>query len=244
MSNCILDKAYTVTETDGVAAYRVVVQGANAGECALPGAQNADKILGVTTHAQDVSIVSVRNIFVRKSGIARVEAAGAVAVGDAVNVAGTTGKIKSIGDESIGTKVKVLGFAETAAQADGDIIEVFIAMHERTIASDKGTNENEKEPAEMTALEGSAKARVGEPVSAKHNGRRIVYTLRSAMRPCWIESSKTLCVGGSDWELNKLAVTIPAQHAVAVLEGIRRYNAMFAEESCISSESPQMAIVG
>lgn len=128
MANYILDKAYEVSDTDGVAAYRVVVQGTNAGECALPGAANAPKILGVTTHAQTLK---GQNVAVRKAGIARVVAAGAVALGVPVNVAGTTGKVKAI-SETAGTKINCMGFAETAASADGDIIEVFLSFHERT----------------------------------------------------------------------------------------------------------------
>jgi len=127
MSNYILDKAYTVTDAGGVDAFRVVVQGGVAGECALPAGQNADGVLGVTTHAQEQN----RNVSVRKAGVARVEAAGVIAVGEAVNVAAATGKVKSVSDENTGTKVKVIGFAETAAAANGDVIEVFISLHER-----------------------------------------------------------------------------------------------------------------
>ncbi|MCX8036171.1 MAG: DUF2190 family protein [Candidatus Sumerlaeia bacterium] len=128
MSHYILDKAYAVTDTGGVPAYRVVVCGTNAGECALPGAANAAKILGVTVHGQSLK---GQNVAVRKAGIARVTAAGAIALGAPVNIAGTTGKIKAISETS-GTKINCLGFAETAASADGDIIEVFLALHERT----------------------------------------------------------------------------------------------------------------
>ncbi|MBN1867120.1 DUF2190 family protein [Candidatus Sumerlaeota bacterium] len=129
MSHYILDKAYKITEESGVAAARVVVQGTNAGECALPAAANADSILGVTVHSQ---AVQNQNVAVRKAGIARVVAAGAVSVGAPVNVADSTGKVKAI-DESGGTFVNCLGFAETAAADDGDIVEVFISLHERTV---------------------------------------------------------------------------------------------------------------
>ncbi|MCX7047982.1 MAG: DUF2190 family protein [Candidatus Sumerlaeota bacterium] len=127
MSHYILDKAYTVMQSGGVSAFRVVAQGTNAGECVVPSGQNADHILGVTTHAQD----QYRNVSIRKAGVARVEAAGVVAVGAPVNVADATGKVKAIANETTNTKVKVLGFAETASTGDGDIIEVFIALHER-----------------------------------------------------------------------------------------------------------------
>jgi len=68
---------------------------------------------------------------VRKAGIARVEAAGAISLGVPVNVAGTSGKVKAI-DETTGTKINCVGFAETAASTDGDLIEVFLSFHERT----------------------------------------------------------------------------------------------------------------
>jgi len=128
MANYILDKAYEVTDANGVPAHRVVVQGANAGQCALPASANAGAILGVTVHSQSLE---GRNVAVRKAGIARVEAAGAIGLGAPVNIAGTSGKVKAV-DEASGTKINCVGFAETAASADGDIIEVFLSFHERT----------------------------------------------------------------------------------------------------------------
>jgi outer membrane protein assembly factor BamB len=128
MPSYILDKAYKVTDADGVDANLVVVQGTNSGECALPGAANAGSILGVTTHSQSIQSKSVS---VRKAGIASVVAAGAIAVGAPVNIAGTSGKVKAI-DETSGTKINCVGFAETAASADGDVIDVFLSFHERT----------------------------------------------------------------------------------------------------------------
>lgn len=128
MPSYILDKAYKVTDANGVDANLVVVQGTNAGECALPGAANAGAILGVTVHSQSLQN---KNVSVRKAGIASVVAAGAISVGAPVNIAGTSGKVKAI-DETSGTKINCVGFAETAASADGDIIDVFLSLHERT----------------------------------------------------------------------------------------------------------------
>lgn len=128
MPSYILDKAYKVTDANGVDANLVVVQGTNAGECALPGAANAGAILGVTMHSQSLQN---KNVSVRKAGIASVVAAGAISVGAPVNVAGTSGKVKAI-DETSGTKINCVGLAETAASADGDIIDVFLSLHERT----------------------------------------------------------------------------------------------------------------
>lgn len=127
MPNYILDKAYAIEETDGIGAYLVAVQGTQAGGAKLPGAPNAGAILGVTTHSQ---ILQGCNVAIRKAGIAQVKAAGQIALGAPVNVAGTSGKVKAI-DEATGTAVNCLGFAETAAAADGDVIEVFISLHER-----------------------------------------------------------------------------------------------------------------
>jgi len=128
MANYILDKAYAITDASGVGAYLAVVQATNAGQAKLPAAANAGAILGVTVHSQSLKDA---NVAVRKAGIARVTAAGAISVGAPVNVAGTSGKVKAIA-ETAGTKINCLGFAETAAGADGDVIEVFIALHERT----------------------------------------------------------------------------------------------------------------
>jgi len=128
MSSYILDKAYAIEDATGVGAYLAVVQGTGAGGAKLPGAANAGAILGVTVHSQSLAGA---NVAVRKAGIARVKAAGVIALGAPVNVAGTSGKVKAI-DEAQGTKINCLGFAETAAGADGDVIEVFIALHERT----------------------------------------------------------------------------------------------------------------
>lgn len=124
----LLDKAYRVTTSGGVAAARVVVADTASGTCKLPAAANAGAILGVTVHAQSES---GRSVTVRKNGIADVTAAGAIAAGAPVNIHGATGKVKAV-SESSGTKVQCLGFAETAASADGDIIEVFLSIHERT----------------------------------------------------------------------------------------------------------------
>jgi len=131
MPHYILDKAYKITDSGGVGASLVVVQGTNAGECTLPGAENAGAILGVTVHGQPLQN---QNVSVRKAGVAGVVAAGAISVGDPVNIAGASGKVQTITVDASG-KANCLGFAETAASADGDIIEVFISLHERNVAT-------------------------------------------------------------------------------------------------------------
>lgn len=128
MSSYILDKAYAIDEVAGIGAYRVVIAGTNAGEAKLPAAANSAKVLGVTTHGQTLQGA---NVAVRKAGIARCIAAGAITVGAPVNVAGSSGKVKVI-SEGAGTKVNCIGFAETAAAADGDLVEIYLQLHERT----------------------------------------------------------------------------------------------------------------
>jgi hypothetical protein len=124
----LMDKTYRITSGGGVAGNRVVVQGELGGECKLPGEANAGGILGVTMHTQSTP---GRSVAVRKAGIAEVVAGGVIPAGAPVNVHGTTGKVKAI-SESAGTKVNCLGFAENASSGDGDLVEVFISIHERT----------------------------------------------------------------------------------------------------------------
>ena len=125
----VLDKAYTIATANGVAANRVVVAGPTAGQCALPAAENASGLLGVTVHSQPNS---GRAVTVRKIGIAEVAAAGPIALGAPVIAAGSSGKVKAASG-SAGTKINVLGFAETPAGSDGDIIEVFLSIHQGTM---------------------------------------------------------------------------------------------------------------
>jgi hypothetical protein len=129
MSSYILDKAYSIGESEGVPAYRVLVHGDNAGQAKLPADANAGGIVGVTVHSQSRP---GGNVAVRKAGIARVAAAGAISLGAPVNIAGASGKIKAI-DEADGTLINCLGFAETPASEDGDIIDVFLSLHQLLI---------------------------------------------------------------------------------------------------------------
>ncbi|MCX7718803.1 MAG: DUF2190 family protein [Candidatus Sumerlaeaceae bacterium] len=124
----LMDKTYRVATPSGVAANRVVVQGPLAGDCALPAEANAGAILGVTVHAQPSA---GRSVSVRKAGIAEVTAAGPIPAGAPVNIADAAGRVKAV-NEPADTRVQCLGFAETRAAAAGDIIDVFISIHERT----------------------------------------------------------------------------------------------------------------
>jgi hypothetical protein len=121
-----LDKAYQITDAAGVGQFLAVVAD-GAGKCKKPAAANAAAIVGVTQEAQ---LNQNRFVNVRKEGITRAVAAGAIAVGDHVNIAGATGKVQSC-EASItalgaAQAFHVLGIAETAAAADGDIVYVHI----------------------------------------------------------------------------------------------------------------------
>ena len=143
MSGCILDKAYAIEDSAGAGVYLVVVQGSAVGGAKLPAASNAGSILGVTVHSQSYQGA---NVAVRKAGIARVKAAGVIALGAPVMVAGESGKVKAIprtlhealdaGCPQILNQlctINCIGFAETAASADGDVIEVFLSFHQRVV---------------------------------------------------------------------------------------------------------------
>ncbi len=129
MPNYVLDKAYRVGSPNGVGAQRVVVHGPLTGECQLPAAENSGGLVGVTVHAQ---ATQGRAVTVRRLGIAEVVAAGPIALGAPVIAAGSSGKVKAASGAP-GTRVNVLGFAESAASQDGDVIDVFLAIHERTL---------------------------------------------------------------------------------------------------------------
>ncbi len=122
----VLDKAYKIEDAAGVGQYLCVVQGAAEGGCKKPAAANATKFLGVT---QEEQTNQNKGVAVRKLGITRVVASGVIAAGDFVNIAGATGKVQSCQaavDAAAGAfaQTNVIGMAETAAAADGNIIQV------------------------------------------------------------------------------------------------------------------------
>lgn len=118
----LFSHTYKEIDAAGVGANLVVVQGTNEYECKKPTAANEGKILGVTTEAQTTQNRQVRVMHV---GVARITASGAIAVGDTVNIAGSSGKIKTA-NEAAGTLINSVGQALQAASADGDIIDVLL----------------------------------------------------------------------------------------------------------------------
>lgn len=123
--------SYKVTDVGGVAIYRAVVQGANAGEVAKPGGAGVGKCVGFTQEAQGTQN---RSVNVKEVGRTFAVAGAAIAVGDAVDINDNTGKVRScqarLAAATAGAAevVNVVGYARTAAGADGDIIEIQIAV--------------------------------------------------------------------------------------------------------------------
>lgn len=122
-------RTYKIEDASGVLQYRAVVQGAAAGAVKKPTAVGAGKIIGIT---QEEQATQNKSVSVKRSGFSFAVAAGQIAVGDAVEIADTTGKLQSaqakLEDLSEATAVvhHFVGLAETAAGADGDMFEVFI----------------------------------------------------------------------------------------------------------------------
>lgn len=124
-------KTYKITDAAGVSKYRAVVRGANEGEVAKPGAAGDGKCVGFTDEAQALQNKPVK---VAVAGFAFATASGAIAYGDAVEIADNTGKIRScqarLAAATAGAAevVNVVGYAEKAAGADGDVIPIRIAV--------------------------------------------------------------------------------------------------------------------
>lgn len=122
-------KTYKIEDAAGVAVYRAVVYGAAEGGCKKPTAAGEGKFCGITQQAQ---ATQNRSVPVKDDGISFAVASGVIAYGDAVYVGDNTGKVASCqtalaaGLANPASVLYVIGFAETAAGADGDIIKVRI----------------------------------------------------------------------------------------------------------------------
>ncbi len=121
----VLDKTYKVIEASGIGKYRAVVAGTNDGECKLPTGAN-QLSFGVTQEAQ---ARQNENVTVRKYGISRAYAKGAVTKGDYVEIGDAAGTLRKADLATVpgaATLHHVLGIAETSA-ADGEIFMVFLS---------------------------------------------------------------------------------------------------------------------
>lgn len=124
----LFDKAYRVAESAGVPAHRVVVQSSVEGDCVMPSGEGVGAILGITVHSQPEA---GRRVTVRKAGIAEATAAAQISPGTPLMVADATGRVKPVVSAG-GGPVNCIGFAESGAAAAGDLVEVFISLHQHT----------------------------------------------------------------------------------------------------------------
>ena len=114
-----------------VSTYRVVVMGeasevgAQGKHCKLPAAVDADKILGVTQHS---TTASGDTVLVRRAGLTKLEVlSGNVTAGVPLRV----GDIRGMADRQAGAWLSgdgVIGYAEEASAASGDVIECWLAI--------------------------------------------------------------------------------------------------------------------
>ena len=123
----IYDDSYIA---DGaISAFRVVVAGQDndsAGKhCKLPAAQDANAILGVTQHS---TTASGDVVLVRRAGITKVEVAGAsITYGVPLRIFDIRGMVDRQA-AAWGSGDGVVGYAEQASSASGDIIECWLAI--------------------------------------------------------------------------------------------------------------------
>jgi len=110
-----------VNQAGGVANRRVLVRGPGAFEVQNPAGANAGNLAGVTIDKADTG----KGVPLQQDGYAEIEAAGVIAVGSRVNVADNVGRIKAV-SEAAASEVNLVGIAEQAAAAAGDVIMVDI----------------------------------------------------------------------------------------------------------------------
>ena len=121
----ILDDSFVADSA--LAQYRIVVMGGTQGHAAYPAAEDAAKILGVTQHS---TAASGDTVLVRRAGITKVTVASAnITIGLALrayNIVGMADMQSAMWASGDG----VLGYAEQASVASGDIVECWLAIRQ------------------------------------------------------------------------------------------------------------------
>lgn len=126
--NIICSQTFTNNETSStISKYRVaILDTASEGGVKLPsGASSVEKIAGVAD--ADVEAGKTGNFVF--SGIAYCDANAAISLGDVVVIAATTGRIMSKAAGATAQGLAIVGVALRAAGAQGDIIPVFLQIH-------------------------------------------------------------------------------------------------------------------
>lgn len=120
----LFDDTYVADEA--IAAYRAVVYGATKGHVKLPAAQDANAIAGVSQHS---SSASGDTLIVRKAGRSKIEVSSAnVTAGIDLRI----WDIRGMADRQVDSWASgdgVLGIAEEASAASGDIISCWLEIH-------------------------------------------------------------------------------------------------------------------
>ncbi len=152
-----LKKSYRLDANVELGKFTVVVTSSTnfADGCGVPSGANTGPILGVAQNSVIPSGVSDyssgqynivsgtawpsnsipaagqgEEIQVIRHGISRCVAAGSINRGDELNVADSQGRVKTV-NETAGTLVYVLGFAEDAASNAGDVIRVLVSPYNK-----------------------------------------------------------------------------------------------------------------
>jgi hypothetical protein len=121
-----VDRTYETAVDLSESQFCVVVMDSN-GKATLPSAAGAGSILGVLQnrpgYKQDRKIGRAARI--RKSGLTKVKAASAFAIGDPLEIADTQGRVRKATQPSstwTGTRVNIVGQAEQAASGPDEMV--------------------------------------------------------------------------------------------------------------------------
>lgn len=113
-----------VNDAGGVTLHQVVVQGTNENEVKNPAAVNANKVIGAVEVLGPKNGANGDDVGVRTLGEALCIAAAAIAVGDYVTVAGTTGRVQT--NAAAANTGNIVGIAMSLASAAGDQLRVLL----------------------------------------------------------------------------------------------------------------------
>ena len=122
----VLDKTYKIVSASGVTEYTALVAGPADGQVQLPTAAN-QLVMGI---AQENQPNQNENVVVRKYGISRAVAAGAITAGQYVEVANTLGQLQQSNLTSVpatATLHNIVGIAESSTTQAGEVFFVFLS---------------------------------------------------------------------------------------------------------------------
>ncbi len=99
-----------------------VIQGTATRQAKLPAAANA-RAVGITGFAADAAGNQMAVVVL---GQAKAVASAAISAGAAVDTAGTTGKLRTAPTPGAGVNANIIGYALSAAAADGDKFDLLV----------------------------------------------------------------------------------------------------------------------